>query len=142
MFEKQAVDREKALLIGVIRPGITENIIHEHLDELELLADTAVAEVVGKVTQKVSRINAATFLGKGKAQQVIEQAAALGVSLILFDDELSPAQIKNYHQMSQGTKILDRSGLILNIFQKHARTKEARTQVDLAYLYQLTRCCP
>tara|TARA_B100002049_G_scaffold104520_1_gene77096 strand:+ start:103 stop:1374 length:1272 start_codon:yes stop_codon:yes gene_type:complete len=137
MSEKQAVDREKALLIGVIRPGITENIVHEHLDELELLADTAGAEVVGRVTQKVSRINAATFLGKGKAQQVIDQAAALGVSLILFDDELSPAQIKNYHQMSQGTKILDRSGLILNIFQKHARTKEARTQVDLAYLEYL-----
>ena len=137
MIEKQAVDREKALLIGVIRPGMTENIIHEHLDELELLADTAGAEVVGRVTQKVSRINAATFLGKGKAKQVIDQAAALGVSLILFDDELSPAQIKNYHQMSQGTKILDRSGLILNIFQKHARTKEARTQVDLAYLEYL-----
>ena len=137
MSEKQAVDREKALLIGVIRPGITENIVHEHLDELELLADTAGAEVVGRVTQKVSRINAATFLGKGKAQQVIDQAAALGVSLILFDDELSPAQIKNYHQMSQETKILDRSGLILNIFQKHARTKEARTQVDLAYLEYL-----
>ena len=137
MSEKQAVDREKALLIGVIRPGITENIVHEHLDELELLADTAGAAVVGRVTQKVSRINAATFLGKGKAQQVIDQAATLGVSLILFDDELSPAQINNYHQMSQGTKILDRSGLILNIFQKHARTKEARTQVDLAYLEYL-----
>ena len=67
MSEKQAVDREKALLIGVIRPGITENIVHEHLDELELLADTAGAEVVGRVTQKVSRINAATFLGKGKS---------------------------------------------------------------------------
>ena len=74
MIEKLSVDREKALLIGVIRHGIMENIVHEHLDELELLADTAGAKVIGRVTQKVSRINAATFIGKGKAQQVIDQA--------------------------------------------------------------------
>ena len=61
----------------------------------------------------------------------------MGVKLILFDDELSPAQIKNYHQQSEHTKVLDRSGLILDIFQKHARTKEATTQVDLAYLEYL-----
>ena len=137
MIEKLSVDREKAILIGVIRHGIMENIVHEHLDELELLADTAGAKVIGRVTQKVSRINAATFIGKGKAQQVIDQAEILGANLILFDDELSPAQIKNYHKITRGIKVLDRSGLILDIFQKHARTKEARTQVDLAYLEYL-----
>ena len=137
MIEKLAVNYEKTLLIGVIRPGVRENMVNENLDELELLADTAGAKVVGRVTQKVSRINAATFIGKGKAKQVIDQAVALGVSLILFDDELSPTQIKNYHQMSKGIKVLDRSGLIIDIFQKHARTKEARTQVDLAYLEYL-----
>ena len=137
MIEKLSVDREKALLIGVIRHGIMENIVHEHLDELELLADTAGAKVIGRITQKVSRINAATFIGKGKAQQVIDQAELLGANLILFDDELSPAQIKNYHKIARGIKVLDRSGLILDIFQKHARTKEARTQVDLAYLEYL-----
>ena len=137
MIEKLSVDREKALLIGVIRHGIMENSVHENLDELELLADTAGAKVVGRVTQKVSRINAATFIGKGKAQQVIDQAELLGANLILFDDELSPAQIKNYHKIARGIKVLDRSGLILDIFQKHARTKEARTQVDLAYLEYL-----
>ena len=137
MIEKLSVDREKALLIGVIRHGIMENSVHENLDELELLADTAGAKVVGRVTQKVSRINAATFIGKGKAQQVINQAELLGANLILFDDELSPAQIKNYHKIARGIKVLDRSGLILDIFQKHARTKEARTQVDLAYLEYL-----
>ena len=137
MIEKLSVDREKALLIGVIRHGIIENIVHEHLDELELLADTAGAKVIGRVTQKVSRINAATFIGRGKAQQVIDQAVILGANLILFDDELSPAQIKNYHKMARGIKVLDRNGLILDIFQKHARTKEARTQVDLAYLEYL-----
>ena len=137
MIDRKAVEQEKALLVGVIQPGMTAAVIQEHLDELELLANTAGAEVMGRVTQAVSRINPATFIGKGKAKQLINQATELGVKLILFDDELSPAQIKNYHQQSENTKVLDRSGLILDIFQKHARTKEATTQVDLAYLEYL-----
>ena len=137
MIENKEISNEKALLVGVIIPGTTDTIIHEHLDELELLAETAGAEVVGRVTQKVSKINPATFIGKGKAEQIIDQAKGMDVKLILFDDELSPAQIKNYHQMSEKIKVLDRSGLILDIFQKHARSKEATTQVDLAYLEYL-----
>ncbi len=134
MIENKEISNEKALLVGVIIPGTTDTIIHEHLDELELLAETAGAEVVGRVTQKVSKINPATFIGKGKAEQIIAQAKEMDVKLILFDDELSPAQIKNYHQMSEKIKVLDSSGLILDIFQKHARSKEATTPVDLAYL--------
>ena len=137
MIENKEISNEKALLVGVIIPGTTDTIIHEHLDELELLAETAGAEVVGRVTQRVSKINPATFIGKGKAEQIIDQAKEMNVKLILFDDELSPAQIKNYHQMSEKIKVLDRSGLILDIFQKHARSKEATTQVDLAYLEYL-----
>jgi GTP-binding protein HflX len=137
MIENKEISNEKALLVGVIIPGTTDTIIHEHLDELELLAETAGAEVIGRITQKVSRINPATFIGKGKAEQIIAQAKEMDVKLILFDDELSPAQIKNYHQMSEKIKVLDRSGLILDIFQKHARSKEATTQVDLAYLEYL-----
>ena len=137
MIENKEISNEKALLVGVIIPGTTDTIIHEHLDELELLAETAGAEVVGRVTQKVSKINPATFIGKGKAEQIIAQAKEMDVKLILFDDELSPAQIKNYHQMSEKIKVLDRSGLILDIFQKHARSKEATSQVDLAYLEYL-----
>jgi len=137
MIEQEKIGQEKAILVGVIQPGMTEEIIHEHLDELELLADTAGAEVVGRITQRVSKINPSTFIGKGKADRLLNQAKELGVKLILFDDELSPGQIKNYHQMSEKVKVLDRSGLILDIFQKHARTKEARTQVDLAYLEYL-----
>ena len=137
MIERDTVEKEKALLVGVIQQGMTEAIIHEHLDELELLADTAGAEIVGRITQRVSKINAATFIGKGKADELLSQAEELGVKLILFDDELSPGQIKNYHRMSEKVKVLDRSGLILDIFQKHARTKEARTQVDLAYMEYL-----
>ena len=137
MIEKKEIINEKAMLIGVIKPGNTEAMIKEHLDELELLAETAGAEVVGRVTQRVSKINPATFIGKGKANQIIEQSKELKVRLIIFDDELSPAQIKNYHKISEKVKVLDRSGLILDIFQKHARTKEASTQVDLAYLEYL-----
>ena len=136
-MEKLPIENEKALLVGVIIPGTTETIIHEHLDELELLAETAGAKVIERITQKVANINPATFVGKGKAKQIISQAKELNVKLILFDDELSPAQIKNYHQMSEKIKVLDRSGLILDIFQKHARSKEATTQVDLAYLEYL-----
>ena len=137
MIERDNVEKEKALLVGAIQPGMTEAIIHEHLDELELLADTAGAEIVGRITQRVSKINAATFIGKGKADELLNQAQELGVKLILFDDELSPGQIKNYHKISENVKVLDRSGLILDIFQKHAKTKEAQTQVDLAYLEYL-----
>ena len=137
MIENKEISNEKTFLVGVITPGTTDTIINEHLDELELLAETAGAEVIGRITQKVSKINPATFIGKGKAEQIIAQAKEMDVKLILFDDELSPAQIKNYHQMSEKIKVLDRSGLILDIFQKHARSKEATTQVDLAYLEYL-----
>ena len=137
MIEKKEITNEKAFLIGVIKSGNTDEMIKEHLDELELLAQTAGAEVVGRITQRVSKINPATFIGKGKADQIIEQSKELDVKLIIFDDELSPGQIKNYHKISENIKVLDRSGLILDIFQKHARTKEATTQVDLAYLEYL-----
>ena len=137
MIEQNNVDQEKALLVGVIQPGTTESQIHEHLDELELLAETAGAKIAGRITQRVSKINPATFIGKGKAEELLNQAKELDVKLIVFDDELSSGQIKNYHKISDNVKVLDRSGLILDIFQKHAKTKEARTQVDLAYMEYL-----
>ncbi|MBL50374.1 MAG: GTPase HflX [Candidatus Marinimicrobia bacterium] len=137
MINREQVEQERALLVGVVQPGMTDEIIHEHLDELELLANTAGAQIEGRITQRISKINPATFIGRGKADQIINQAKELGVKLIFFDNELSPAQIKNYHKMSEKIKVLDRSGLILDIFQKRARTKEARTQVDLAYFEYL-----
>ena len=137
MIEGNNVDQEKALLVGVIQPWMTESQIHEHLDELELLAETAGAKIAGRITQRVSKINPATFIGKGKAEELLNQAKELDVKLIVFDDELSPGQIKNYHKISDSVKVLDRSGLILDIFHKHAKTKEARTQVDLAYMEYL-----
>ena len=129
--------QEKVLLIGVINQSHNEIIVKEHLNELSLLVETAGGEVIGKITQKISKINPATLVGMGKAKQIISQAKEIGAKLIIFDDELSPAQIKNYHKMSKKIKTLDRNGLILDIFKNHARTKEAITQVNLAYLEYL-----
>jgi len=132
--------KEKALLIGVIHSALDEKIVKDHLDELRLLAITAGAEVVGNITQKLSRINPSFFIGTGKAEQIINQAKELGVSLIIFDDELSPAQVKNFSNLANDVKVIDRSALILDIFRQHAQTKEAQTQVELAQLeYMLPR---
>mgnify|MGYP001356113882 CR=1 FL=1 len=128
--------KEKALLIGVIHGELDEKIVKDHLDELCLLAITAGAEVVGNITQKLSRINPSFFIGTGKAEQIISQAEELGVSLIIFDDELSPAQVKNYSNLEKDIKVIDRSALILDIFRQHAQTKEAQTQVELALAVQ------
>ena len=137
MIEPVTGAMEKAITVGVILPGINESEVQNHLDEMDLLADTAGAEVVGRVTQRLSKINPSFFVGKGKAEQIINQAKMLNVNLILFDNELSPAQIKNYHKLADDIKIIDRSGLILDIFQKHAQTREAKTQVELAFCQYL-----
>ena len=137
MIDNKISEQEKVLLIGVISQANNESVVEEHIQELRLLAKTAGAEVAGVITQKVSKINPATLIGAGKAKQIISQAEGIGAKIIIFDDELSPAQIKNYHKMSKNIKILDRNGLILDIFKKHARTKEAITQVDLAYMEYL-----
>ena len=136
-MDNKISEQENVVLVGVITQINSESIVEEHLKELCLLVETAGAKVVGMITQKVSKINPATLIGVGKAKQVISQAKEIGAKIIIFDDELSPAQIKNYHKMSKNIKILDRNGLILDIFKKHARTKEAITQVDLAYLEYL-----
>jgi len=94
---------ERAILVGVIQGKLDEHIIDEHLDEMELLADTAGAKVVGRVTQKLNTINPAYFVGKGKAEQIINQAKELGVSLVIFDEDLSPAQTKNFQSFLMRT---------------------------------------
>ncbi|NHZ87168.1 MAG: GTPase HflX [Planctomycetia bacterium] len=128
---------ERAILVGVIHGKLDELTIDEHLDEMELLANTAGADVVGRVTQRLNKINPAYFVGKGKAEQIMNQAKELGVSLVICDEDLSPAQTKNFQSLSENIKVIDRSALILDIFQKHAKTKEAKTQVELAHLQYL-----
>jgi GTP-binding protein HflX len=137
---RTAVPPERALLVGVIHGRLDGSTLDEHLEELKLLAETAGAEVVGQITQRLARINPAYFVGKGKAEQIVRQAQELGINLIIFDEDLSPAQTKNFQRLSRDLKVIDRSALILDIFQKHARTKEAKTQVELAQLqYMLPR---
>ena len=124
-------------MVGVIHRTNTEEIIAEHLEELTLLADTAGADVVGSITQKIQKINPVYYIGKGKAEQVVHQAKELDIDLIIFDNDLSPTQTKNYHKICGEIKVLDRSALILDIFIKHALTKESKTQVELAHLQYL-----
>jgi len=125
---------ENAFLVGVSHGDQTIEVVKEHLSELKLLAETAGAKVVGKITQNLRKINPQYFIGKGKALQIIEQAKKLSVKLIIFDDELNPGQVKNFLRLAKNIKIIDRNGLILDIFWKHAQTREAKTQVELAQL--------
>ena len=128
---------DKALLVGIILPQNNQIDIDNQLSELRLLAETAEIEVLGQITQKLVKVNPAFFVGKGKASQVIEQAKVLDANLIIFDEELSPAQIKNYHKLAKDIIVIDRSALILDIFKKHAKTREAKTQVELAFCQYL-----
>tara|TARA_B100000287_G_scaffold140256_1_gene132124 strand:+ start:135 stop:896 length:762 start_codon:yes stop_codon:yes gene_type:complete len=128
---------ENAFLVGAVYGNLTVTKVDEHLDELSLLAETAGANVVHCFLQKLNKINPSFFIGPGKAKQIIEQAKSVNVSLVIFDDELSPAQIKNFSNLSKSVKVIDRSSLILEIFSQHAKTKEAKTQVELAQLEYL-----
>ena len=130
---------EKAILIGVITPEQNKNQAEEYLDELAFLAKTAGAIPIKKITQKLPVPNSKTFIGKGKIEEVKQLAKELEVELIIFDDDLSPVQLRNIEKVLE-CKILDRSNLILDIFASRARTANAKTQVELAqYQYLLPR---
>lgn len=117
------------------------------LDELEALADTAGADSLDRLTQKRDSPDPATYLGKGKAEEVVSTAIALDADMVIFDDELTPAQGRNLEELAgvnplaeRGLKIIDRTGLILDIFAQHARSAEGKLQVELAQLnYGLPR---
>ena len=143
-MQKNNDKREKAFLVGVILKDSSLVQIEEQLEELKFLAYTAGADIIGKFTQNRSRPDPATFIGKGKAETIINQASELDCNLIIFNDDISPTQIKNLQKIAgETTKVIDRTGLILDIFTKHAKTKEAKTQVQLAqleyFLPRLTR---
>ncbi len=140
MIEASPERTEKALLVGAIYGNTSAEEVKDQLAELELLADTAGARVVGTITQKLNRVHSAYFIGEGKAKQVISQAKTLGASLVIFNDELTPGQVKNYLKQAGELKVIDRNTLILDIFYHHAKTREAKTQVELARLeYMLPR---
>lgn len=131
---------ERALLVGAPRKGTTaRHHVDEHLEELERLADTAGAQVVGTLTQQIDRPHPGTYLGKGKIEELRQRVADEDVTLVIFDDELSPAQGKNIEDLV-GKRVMDRAELILDIFATRARTREAKLQVELAQLnYMLPR---
>ena len=113
---------------------------HNSVEEISLLISTLGVKVKGVVEQKINTINPAYFIGSGKAKQVIEQAKMLGVNYIIFDEDLSPVQTKNFQKLNKDIKLLDRPGVILEIFFRNAKSKESKTQVELARLqYQLPR---
>ncbi len=139
MIEKKRVDFEKAVLIGVIHREQDVEKSKEYLDELEFLTYTAGGEVIKRFTQKIDMPNPKTFIGTGKMKEVEEFVEANDVSVVIFDDELSPGQLRNIERLLK-CKILDRTSLILDIFAQRAQTSYARTQVELAqYQYLLPR---
>lgn len=130
-------ENERAILVGLERNGNWD--VAESLKELAQLAETAGAEVVGTAWQKRDRPDTAFFIGRGKVQEVSHQRQETGANLVIFDDELSPAQQRNLEQ-ALGTKVIDRTALILDIFAQRARTHEGKLQVELAQLkYSLPR---
>lgn len=129
----------RAVVIGLALPGQPGFVVDEHLDELEELAASDGVEVVARVTQSRRRPDPKTFIGRGKASEIQEARSTLGADLVIFDDDLSPSQIKNLEKIFD-CQVIDRSALILDIFVQRARTREARTQVELAQLeYSLPR---
>ena len=134
--------REKAILVGVDRPCLSWP-IESSLAELERLADTAGADVVGIVTQKLESPNPRTFVGSGKAEEIGQLCRANSADLVIFDDELTPSQQSNLEKVvGKNVKVIDRTALILDIFALHATSKEGRLQVRLAqnqYLYPRLR---
>lgn len=129
----------RAFLVGLILPGQPGYVVEEHLDELAQLADTAGARVVGRAVQARKTPDPATSIGKGKAEEIAAAARELGADLLIFDDDLSGSQAKNLEELTK-LPLMDRSALILDIFDLRAKSREARTQVELARLkYMLPR---
>lgn len=139
MIEQKSLDVEKTVLVGVINSRQDSEKSKEYMDELSFLAYTAGGEVSTRFTQKIDPPNPKTFIGSGKMQEVIDYVKSNDISSVIFDDELTPAQQGNIEKLLK-CKILDRTGLILDIFAQRAQTSYARTQVELAqYEYLLPR---
>ena len=132
---------ERAVLVGLITPDVTHDQAYEYLEELAFLAKTAGAKPLRNFTQRLPHPDNKTFIGKGKIEEVKLYVEENEIEAIIFDDDLTPSQIRNLESLFEGgCKILDRSSLILDIFASRAQTAQARTQVELAqYQYLLPR---
>jgi GTP-binding protein HflX len=138
--KKQKIkSEERAILVGLIQNEQTDQQVHEFLDELAFLAETAGAVTVKRFTQRVDHAESKTFVGKGKLEEIKNFVATNDIDLAIFDDELTGSQISNIEK-NLGVKTIDRSDLILDIFARRARTAQAKVQVELAqYQYLLPR---
>lgn len=136
---KNILKEEKAVLFGLVHKDQTEQQVNEYLDELAFLAETAGAMAVKRFTQKLPHPDSRSFAGKGKLEEIKNYIQGKNISVIIFDDELSGAQINNIEK-ALDVKAIDRSDLILDIFARRAKTAQAKAQVELAqYQYILPR---
>lgn len=139
MIEQKSLILENAVIVGVVNGTQNDNQSREYMDELEFLTYTAGGKVLTRFTQKIDPPNPKTFIGTGKMSEVFDFVKKNDISSIIFDDELTPAQQGNIEKILK-IKVLDRTGLILDIFAQRAKTSYARTQVELAqYQYLLPR---
>ena len=139
MLEKEKINFEKTIIVGIVTQNQSEEKLVEYLDELEFLTYTAGGEVIKRFWQKMDKPNPKTFLGTGKIEEINLYVKENEIFTIVFDDELSPSQQKNISKIID-CKILDRTHLILDIFAQRAETSYARTQVELAQcIYLLPR---
>ena len=131
-----AAPRETALLVGLVLPGTPSWEAEDSLDELGRLVHTATLDVVDRVLQAQPRVSATYYIGKGKARELKDRSHEVGARVIVFDNDLSPAQMRNLETLT-GMRVLDRSAIVLDIFARHARTRTAMVQVELAQLEYL-----
>ena len=128
MLEKEIINFERTVIVGIVTQNQNEEKLTEYLDELEFLTYTAGGEVIKRFSQKLEKPNPKTFLGTGKMEEISSYIKEKNISTVIFDDELSPSQQKNISKILD-CKVLDRTNLILDIFAQRAETSYARTQV-------------
>ena len=141
MLDKKNIiqSEERAVLVGLINKDQTEQQVQEYLEELAFLAETAGAVTVKRFTQKLQHPDSRTFIGKGKLEEIKNYVQGKNIRIVIFDDELTGAQINNIEKETE-VKVIDRSDLILDIFARRAKTAQAKAQVELAqYQYILPR---
>src|SRR5574343_1832081 len=131
MLEKEVIDFEKSIVVGIVTQNQSEDKLKEYLDELEFLTYTAGGTVVKRFSQKMDKPNPKTFVGTGKLEEIKYYIKDNDIKTVIFDDELTPSQSKNITK-ELDCKVLDRTNLILDIFAQRAKTSYARTQVELA----------
>jgi GTPase len=136
MIEITQKNIERAMLVALDTKEFSKEIVEEHLAELEELANTAGAETIFKIIQSKARMDSAYYIGKGKAEELAQLVELNDINIIIFDDDLTPVQVRNLSDLFK-RKVIDRSGLILDIFASRAKSKEAKTQVELAQLQYL-----